>query len=628
MSAAYGSHSLAYGAPKWAVRLLAVCLALFLLLAPAASRQLTAIRVSAGEDLQVAIDAARPGDRVLLAPGARFVGNFVLPAHPGTNAFITIQTDARDLPGEGARTGPEYAGRLAIIQSPNNRPALRTAPRAHHWRLENLEFAANADGEGDIIALGDGSRAQRSLDDVPHTLVLDRLYIHGDPERGQKRGIALNSGATEIRGCHISGIKAVAVDSQAIAGWNGPGPYRIENNHLEAAGENVIFGGTDPPIPALVPSGIVVRRNTMTKPLEWREPLLAPPANVRVRNIDTDGSLEGGTYIYSVVAEGPAGRGATARSAPSEAATARLESTTGGVIDLEWSEVKGATGYRVSRRGDGPEMSWPVTDTRFRDTGAPGGPARSRGRPTTWLVKNLFELKNARDVVIDGNVFEYNWRSGQTGYAIVLKPTNQDGAAPWVTVEQVRFTNNIVRHVASAINVHGMDDRHRSARARGLHIANNLFVDVNHEAWGGAGDFLQIGGGPADVRVEHNTVLHTGRVIAAYAGRHGGAAIEPFVFRNNILRHNRYGVKGDSTAVGTATLEAFFPGAVFEGNVLAGGRESRYPPGNHFPSAEEFDALFVNPASGNYRLRPGSAFGGAGVDMDALERAQGKRKPS
>src|SRR5262249_30231876 len=56
-----------------------------------------------------------------------------------------------------------------------------------------------------------------------------------------------------------------------IGGWNGPGGYTIENNYLEAAGENVMFGGADPRIPDLVPTRIVVRGNVLSKPVAWRE---------------------------------------------------------------------------------------------------------------------------------------------------------------------------------------------------------------------------------------------------------------------------------------------------------------------------------------------------------------------
>jgi hypothetical protein len=447
---------------------------------PVASRQPTAIRVSAGDDLQAALDRARPGDTVLLSAGARFVGNFVLPRRGDTTAFITIRTDADGLPGPDQRTGPQYAGRLAVLQSANNEPALRTARGAHHWRVENLELRHNAGGFGDVVRLGEGDEQQRRLADVPHALVLDRLYIHGDPQIGQKRGIALNSGATEILNSYIAEMKGEGQDTQAIAGWNGPGPYRIENNYLEAAGENVLIGGGDPHIEGLVPQDIVFRRNHLTKPVAWR-----------------------------------------------------------------------------------------------------GG---------RWSVKNIFELKNARNVEIDGNTFEYSWAAAQEGYAIVLTPVNQDGGAPWSTVENVRFTNNVVRHVAAAINVNGVDPDNPSARASGLVIRNNVFLDVSGARWGGSGDFIQIGNAPAGLVVEGNTVFNDGRIISVYGGR-GGEQVKGFVFRGNVARHNRYGVKGDDTEAGLPTIERFFPGAVFEQNVIGGAGGHRYPRGNKLVADSEIQRL-------------------------------------
>ena len=127
------------------------------------------------------------------------------------------------------------------------------------------------------MQIGDGSSAQNSLDKVPHDFVLSHLYIHGDPMWGQKRGIALNAAAVTIRDSHISDCKGVGQDTQAIGGWNGPGPYTIENNYLEAAGENVMFGGADPAIANLVADGITFRGNYLSRPMAWRDPILRTP---------------------------------------------------------------------------------------------------------------------------------------------------------------------------------------------------------------------------------------------------------------------------------------------------------------------------------------------------------------
>src|SRR5688572_5670016 len=53
------------------------------------------IQVRAGENLQNAINAAQPGDTLMLEAGATFTGNFVLPVKPGAN-FITIRSATAD----------------------------------------------------------------------------------------------------------------------------------------------------------------------------------------------------------------------------------------------------------------------------------------------------------------------------------------------------------------------------------------------------------------------------------------------------------------------------------------------------------------------------------------------------
>ena len=177
-----------------------------------------------------------PGDTIVLQAGATFTGNFVLPKKSGTT-FITVRSSAADssLPASGVRISPSYASVLPKLKSPNTAAALETATGAHHWRLLFLEFRANSSGAGDSSVseqLGDRAREPAAPPDP------DRVYIHGDPLLGTKRGIALNSADTSILNSYISDIKSQAADAQAICGWNGPGPYLIENNFLEAAGEN------------------------------------------------------------------------------------------------------------------------------------------------------------------------------------------------------------------------------------------------------------------------------------------------------------------------------------------------------------------------------------------------------
>jgi hypothetical protein len=89
------------------------------------------LTVNAGGNLQAAIDAAKPGDTIVLQAGATFAGSFKLPAKGGTT-YITIRSSTPDsqLPPPGTRITPAHAPLLAKIKSTNAGSAIRTGPAA------------------------------------------------------------------------------------------------------------------------------------------------------------------------------------------------------------------------------------------------------------------------------------------------------------------------------------------------------------------------------------------------------------------------------------------------------------------------------------------------------------------
>ena len=482
------------------------------------------LTLKSGDDLQRAVEEARPGDTLVLQAGAVFVGPVTLPKKAGAE-FIEIRTSALDrLPRGGARVSPSDAASMPKIVSPGRgEPALRTAAGAHHYRFVGVEFSTKDESAlaYELIKLGADDPTQDSLDKVPHHLVLDRCYVHAFPAQSLKRGVALQSAETSVINSYVAGFKVVGQEAQGIAGWNGPGPFHIVNNYVEAAGENLMFGGAGPTLPNLVPTDIEIRRNHFAKDPAWF----------------------------------PKGR-----------------------------DFAG----------------------------------------THWAVKNLFELKNARRVTVDGNLFEYNWTDAQAGYSILFTPRPSD-SGPAAVVEDVRFTNNVVRHVAAAVFIQGQDNVSGSPEAklvRRVLVANNLFDDVNGQRWNGDGAFLKIGRSADEVTVDHNTVVHTGNITKAWGEPNRG-----LVFTNNLLAHNEYGVMGDGQSPGLRTIETYFPGAVFRANVIAGAEARLYPPGNFFPPAPE-SVRFADAAAGNYRLLTASPFRGratdgrdVGCDFSALEAA-------
>jgi poly-beta-1,6-N-acetyl-D-glucosamine synthase len=484
-----------------------------------ARRAGSTISVPAAGDLQSALDDAQPGDTIVLVPGAQYVGSFRLPKKSGSE-WITIQSDPagpRPLPGPGVRVQPADAASMARVVG-EGASAIIADPGAHHYRFVGVEIApAPGTFVTNLVDLGD----PRSLDQVAHHLTFERCYIHGDPAKGARRGIALNSAETTVIDSYLADFKEVGADSQAIAGWSGPGPFHIINNFIQGAAENVLFGGADPPIPNLVPSDIEVLRNTIAKPLTWR-----------------------------------------------------------------------------------------IDDPSYQ------------GIP--WSVKNLLELKNARRVRIDGNLFENNWSHAQNGYAILFTVRNQDGRAPWSVIEDVTFSNNIVRHVGGVFNILGRDDIRQSQQAKRILIKNNLFLDVRSD-WG-SGRLFQMLNGASDVTIDHNTGIQAGTIVLADALPTTG-----FIFQNNIAAHNEYGIIGGGTGVGKPSLDRYFPGAVVRRNVIAGGNSNLYPSDNFFPGTLD-DVKWVDSSRGNFRLSDTSPYKGRGSDgldigsdLNAIEAAASGR---
>jgi hypothetical protein len=228
------------------------------------------IAVRAGDDLQAAINAAQPGDELVLQAGATFVGNFHLPKKSG-DGWITIRADdAAGIPAPGERVSPANASRMPKVVSPNYTYALRTSVGAHHYRIVGLELTAAGDVDWNYVILNISSGYDDSPADFAHDIIIDRSYIHGQPSLKLKRCIGLNGAAVAIIDSYVSQCHSVGQDAQAIAGWNGPGPYKIVNNYIEGSGENVMFGGGDPRIVNLIPSDIEFRRNHVYKPMAWR----------------------------------------------------------------------------------------------------------------------------------------------------------------------------------------------------------------------------------------------------------------------------------------------------------------------------------------------------------------------
>jgi hypothetical protein len=231
----------------------------------------TVTQVPAGADLQQYIDAAQPGDTLVLQANATYAGNFTLPSNTG-NSYITItSSDLAALPPAGDRVDPSYAPHMPKLVAPPGSlysPIVQTLAGAHHFAFIGIEFSPSPGQQiWDEIVLGAN---ETSADDLPHDFIFDRCYIHGDPAQDAKTGLVFNGVNMTAENNYISAFKSTVWDTAAIGGWNGPGPFTITNNYLEASGENLFWGGATPSLPGVIPSDFEIQGNYFSKPLSWR----------------------------------------------------------------------------------------------------------------------------------------------------------------------------------------------------------------------------------------------------------------------------------------------------------------------------------------------------------------------
>jgi hypothetical protein len=245
--------------------------------------------VNSGGNLQAALKNAKCGDTILLQAGATFSGVFMFPNKSCDNAhWIIVRTSSDDslLPAQGSRLTPCYAG----VSSLPGRPAFNCrstknvlaklvmnrasagpvifAAGANHYRLIGLELTRTP-GTGLVTGL-----ATAPANAATSHIIYDRIWFHGTAQDETTRGVQLGGGTyVSIIDSFFTDFHCVSLgacsDSQAVNGGisNHPmGPYKIVNNFLEAASENILFGGGGA---TFTPADIEITHNHMFKPLTW-----------------------------------------------------------------------------------------------------------------------------------------------------------------------------------------------------------------------------------------------------------------------------------------------------------------------------------------------------------------------
>ena len=271
--------------------------------------------------------------------------------------------------------------------------------------------------------------------------------------------------------------------------------------------------------------------------------------------------------------------------------------------------------------------------------GQPGFVGGVDGNP--FIVKNLFELKNAQRVLFEDNILEGSWGGfSQAGFAILLTPKNQaeggQNVCPACVVLDVTIRNVSISRVAGGFQIANVLSGNKgAAKDGGRYSIHDVVIDeMNPELYAGFGAFAQIATTEGDslapplhdVRIDHVTAFPP-KILFILGGplnrKMSGLSITNSIFTagSKILASTGGGAQNNCAAQPARRslediLQACFSSYSFHHNVIIGGGEG-WPKDNRTASNPDEIGFsdHKNGKGGDYQLQPASRFKRAGTDQ-------------
>lgn len=261
----------------------------------------TTYNVSATDDLQNILDLANNGDTIVLQSNASWTTPnnrpFTIRNKTGDGWLYIISSDVANLQS-GVRVTPNNSVNMPKIQNGNywGNPALIIYQGSSRIRFVGVEIASTYSvGENPqygVVRVGWNGDNEEPFTLASEDIVFDRCYIHGTTTGNVRDGVVCyNVKKLAIINSDLREFHGVGYEGHALHLYCTPGPVKIDNNYIAAAGINVFigdnrgggliwpegkwpsYGGTTPfdGIP-LIPSNIEITRNFLHKPKTWHQP--------------------------------------------------------------------------------------------------------------------------------------------------------------------------------------------------------------------------------------------------------------------------------------------------------------------------------------------------------------------
>jgi hypothetical protein len=271
--------------------------------------------------------------------------------------------------------------------------------------------------------------------------------------------------------------------------------------------------------------------------------------------------------------------------------------------------------------------------------GQPGYVGGANGNP--FIVKNLFELKNAQRVLFEGNILDDSWGGfSQNGFGIVITPKNQSAnsgpgnVCPICQVTDVTIRYSTLSHLGAGLQIaNALSDNDGAPLAGERYSIHDITIDdIDETLYIGSGHIAEIMTEVPSPLLQNVAINH----VTAFSPSGGMFTVEgtnnpkmsTVTFTNSIFSAGVYPVW--STGGGTAncayydkpitTFTACFGPNAFANNAViatpSGYPVSEWPTGNFFPASPSVVQFvnYNNADGGNYQLLSTSPYHNAGTD--------------
>ncbi len=267
--------------------------------------------------------------------------------------------------------------------------------------------------------------------------------------------------------------------------------------------------------------------------------------------------------------------------------------------------------------------------------GQPGYVGGRNGNP--FVVKNLFELKNAQRVLFESNILEDTWGGfSQVGFGILLTPKNPGSTTPCpiCQVTDVTIRYSTISHVGAGLQIaNALSDNGTAALDGERYSIHDIVVDdIDGVKFDGPSEFAQVSVSAGAPPLQNVTINHVTAFPASTLFLIGDRLVndpmKKFVFTNSIVNAGAspvWSTGGGPTncafsEIPLITFNTCFANSAFSGNAIiatpAEFEAVKWPSGNFFPESAS-SVGFVNyndGMGGDYRLQPSSPYKGKGAD--------------